>query len=68
MHIGVRLREAREEAGLTQDAAALRIGVHRMTVGRWESGETTPTITQLPILCRVYGKDPAWFYAEPTTV
>ncbi len=32
----------REELGLTQDALADRLGVHRTTVNRWERGEIDP--------------------------
>jgi transcriptional regulator with XRE-family HTH domain len=33
------LREIREAFGLTQDALADELGVHRVTVARWEAGD-----------------------------
>ena len=33
-------RALRREAGIAQDAAASHIGVHRVTLARWESGAT----------------------------
>lgn len=36
-------RALREAAGVSQDAVAQSIGVHRMTVNRWESGQCEPT-------------------------
>lgn len=36
-------RALREAAGVSQDAVAEAVGVHRMTVQRWESGRCEPT-------------------------
>src|SRR5262245_58678458 len=33
-------RRLRDERGLTQEQTAARLGVHRVTVVRWETGET----------------------------
>lgn len=38
----LKLREAREAAGLTQEQTAEKVGVHRTTYGQWERGEATP--------------------------
>ena len=35
-------RKIREAAGVTQERLAQELGVHRMTVHRWETGERTP--------------------------
>lgn len=35
---GHELKEARGRLGITQDELAQRLGVHRVTVGRWETG------------------------------
>ncbi|MDR3644521.1 MAG: helix-turn-helix transcriptional regulator [Clostridia bacterium] len=40
MKIGERIRARREELGLTLEAVAGGLGVHRSTVKRYESGET----------------------------
>ena len=36
------IRKAREQSGLTQAAAAVLVGVTRVTWARWESGITPP--------------------------
>ncbi|MFQ7139283.1 helix-turn-helix transcriptional regulator [Evtepia sp.] len=38
MEIGKKLRQARTQAGLTQEQAAERILVSRQTVSNWETG------------------------------
>jgi len=37
-----RLRLARERLGLTQEVAAERLSVSRVTLARWETGEMKP--------------------------
>lgn len=43
MHIGEAIKDARRLAGLTQEQLAERIGVHRKTVSRLETGSISPT-------------------------
>jgi transcriptional regulator with XRE-family HTH domain len=38
--IGLRVREARRESGLTQDQLANQVGVSRSAVAQWETGRT----------------------------
>lgn len=40
-------RAIREAAGVSQGQVAREVGVHRMTVCRWESGTSTPTAEHL---------------------
>jgi transcriptional regulator with XRE-family HTH domain len=49
------LARAREAAGLTQEAFALRAGVEVSTVVRWESGCTTPLPGKRPQIARALG-------------
>jgi DNA-binding XRE family transcriptional regulator len=37
-----RLRAARAASGLSQEGAAEAIGVHRVTIASWETGERRP--------------------------
>ena len=37
-----RIRKARENADLTQEALAAKIGVHKFTVSKWEQGISRP--------------------------
>nr|PZN44247.1 MAG: DNA-binding protein [Bacillota bacterium] len=50
--IPVRLRQWREHLGLTQEDLGKAVGVARQTIAAWESGETSPTLTQLFRLAR----------------
>lgn len=45
-----RLRQIRMSRGLTQEALANMLGVRRLTVLRWENGETNPDIPTLQAL------------------
>ncbi len=44
MEIGTIIRNARNEAGLSQEQAAEALGVSRQTVSNWETGKTYPDI------------------------
>ena len=51
----VGMARAREAAGLTQEAFAVRAGVEVSTVVRWESGCTTPLPGKRPQIARALG-------------
>ena len=56
MNLGESLLNARKSKGLTQEAAAEKLGVSRQTISKWETGETLPDIRQskrLAALCGV---------------
>lgn len=60
------LRWARESSGLTQIAAARKIGLPDGRVTAWESGEAVPTIAQLRKAAEVYKRSLAVFFlSEP---
>lgn len=59
--LGERLRQAREQAGLTQTEAALRLGVTQATISRFETGERGMELAEMLVLARFYGIAPAWF-------
>jgi DNA-binding XRE family transcriptional regulator len=44
------IREARKVLGLTQAEMAGQLGVSRMTIIRWEQGETKPQRWWLPLI------------------
>lgn len=52
----LRLRDARREKGLTQQALAKAVGVTRQTIHAVESGEYNPTIRLCRAICRALGK------------
>lgn len=55
MNLGESLSSARKSKGLTQEAAAEKLGVSRQTVSKWETGETLPDIRQSKRLAALYG-------------
>ena len=55
MNLGESLLNARKSKGLTQEAAAEKLGVSRQTVSKWETGETLPDIRQSKRLAVLYG-------------
>lgn len=50
---GLRLREARRAAGLTQTDLAALVEVTQTTISCWELGETEPNIVKIRRLARV---------------
>lgn len=64
--VGRRIRELREQAGLTQERLAARAGVHRTFVGKLERGETAATLDSLAILCGALATSLADFF-DPFT-
>jgi transcriptional regulator with XRE-family HTH domain len=53
------LRQAREEAGLSQRALARRLGVHASWVAKTELGERRLDVVEFLQLASALGKDPA---------
>ena len=42
--IAARLRQARRERGFSQNSLAVALGLHPMTVSKWERGVVTPSL------------------------
>ena len=55
MDIGQKLKKARQQAGLTQEAVADAIGVSRQTLSAWENNRSYPDIVSVLQLSEVYG-------------
>lgn len=60
--IGPRIKQAREEAGLTQVELGQLIGQAERTIQSWESGERHPRLPGLHALARATGKPLSWFW------
>lgn len=54
VEVGMRLKAAREAAGLSQQAVADRFGKNKATVSAWETGRGDPGIYQLRDLAKYY--------------
>ena|SRR6266540_4657453 len=64
MRVGVRLREARLQAGLTVREVADRIGLKHSIVVKYENGAIVPSIARLQALARLYELTAAALLAE----
>lgn len=53
--LGVRIKDARKKAGLTQEQLATKMGVKRPTITQWETGATTPHARKLEELAKALG-------------
>lgn len=54
MDISIKLKKARLEGNLTQEAVAEKVGVTRQTISNWENGKSYPDIVSIIILSDVY--------------
>lgn len=61
---GHRLREARKDAGLSQEELAEAVKVKGNSVSRWEIGESTPRKEVLAKISQVLSKPPRYFFDE----
>lgn len=50
----ISLKAARVNAGLTQAQAAEKLSIDRTTLMRWESGKSSPKLTDVQRMCRLY--------------
>lgn len=58
-HVGQRIREARNVAGLTQMQLGALVGRDHRTVHRWEYGQRILNLDDLHLLAHALGVDPA---------
>ena len=56
-----RLREARRQAGLTQEEAARRLGRPQSFLSKCESGERRVDFVELLVLAKLYGVNISFF-------
>lgn len=59
-----RLREARLEQGLSQEALARLVDVAWITVSRWERGKSEPSMETLRKVALILGVDPSALLSE----
>lgn len=57
MGFGETLRRLREDAGMTQEDVANRLGISGQAVGAWENGRARPRLSKLNELARLLGVD-----------
>lgn len=55
--MAITLRAARVNAGLSRNEVAEALGIHVVTLHKWENGVTEPKLTKLTQMCEMYGID-----------
>lgn len=66
--VGARIREAREQAGLSQYELARRTGMHPPTISRYETGKMAPSLQALATLSDLLERPMSWFLGESEAV
>ncbi|MBQ2759999.1 MAG: helix-turn-helix transcriptional regulator [Clostridia bacterium] len=64
MKLHEKIYTCRKKAGLSQEALAEKLGVSRQSVSKWETGESVPEITKLPILANIFNVTTDWLLSE----
>lgn len=54
INIGKKIIEKRKERGITQEDLATYVGVSKASVSKWETGQSYPDITTLPVLATFF--------------
>ena len=54
INIGKKINLKRKEKGMTQEELANYMGVSKAAISKWESGQSYPDITLLPILATFF--------------
>lgn len=62
--LGEVVRARREACGMTQELVAQKLDVSRQAVGKWESGKSEPSTTNLMALAELFGTDAAELLRE----
>ena len=55
MTFGEKLKEARKEAGLTQEQFAEKMSVSRSAIAKWESDKGLPDVNNLKMMAQLLG-------------
>lgn len=51
----IRLKEKREESGLSQTEVAQYLKISRQAISNWENGESDPNMSNLIAMAKLYG-------------
>lgn len=62
--LGERIRKAREDLGLSQQAFADLLGINRKTLNNWEGGRNHPRYGDLMLIASVADVSLEWLAAE----
>lgn len=50
-----KIKNLREQAGITQEEMAKHFGVDRSAIAKWETGCAKPSVDKLPLLAKLLG-------------
>lgn len=64
--IADRLRQARTQAGLSQEELAEKIGLTTVSISKFETGRRQPRVSTLERVAEATGTPLAWFFSEPS--
>ena len=64
MKLYEKIQYCRKKEGLSQADLADRLGVSRQSVSKWETGESNPDVTKIPLLAKVLGVTADWLLSE----
>lgn len=64
VHLGKRLKEAREYVGVTQEEAAAHLKVRRSAISEMEAGKRGVGALEMKSLAALYERPTAWFTGE----
>ena len=64
--VGARVRFARQTAGMSQEKLGDAMGLTFQQVQKYERGINRISASKLAVLCKVFGKDPNWFFEAET--
>ena len=54
MTVGEKIQQRRKEKGWSQEDLAEQVGVSRQSISLWEKDQTTPSLENMKILCRLF--------------
>lgn len=68
INLGKKVKQRREELGLSQEALGKQIGLTRYKVGFIEAGKRRiNSLVELPALSKALGRPIEWFFSEDNT-
>lgn len=64
MKLNEKIQYCRKKAGLSQLDLADELGVSRQAVSKWETGESNPDVSKIPLMAKTFGVTADWLLSE----
>ena len=68
MKLNEKIYTCRKQLGISQEELAIRIGVSRQSISKWEIGEASPEINKLPLLAKEFNVSTDWLLSDDDPV